>query len=95
MTVVVVELFQKTRAFLSVHTSQETSIASEATTFLSPPLMDRLTPPLINGTKSLPLSRVKVVEAKPILQGRPNSGGEAAFEEEMHGHFLLLAAKFA
>jgi hypothetical protein len=75
----VVEMFRKTLAFLSFQISQLINIRCHGLPSL-PIVVYHFTPLLFDIPHDTPLSWLNVMETQPILQGVPNSNGEAAFK---------------
>jgi hypothetical protein len=68
------------RAFLSFQSSQEINIAIGPIAFLMPLFVDRLHPPILDATHSVPTRWVDIVKSKPILHLIPHMNGEPALE---------------
>jgi hypothetical protein len=51
-------------------------------------------PPIFDGLSNMPLTRVDLMEAKPLLWALSNFNRQAAFEEKIGRGFLDLVTKF-
>jgi hypothetical protein len=57
--------------------------------------VDRLHPPLLDGTNAMPIHLSEIMKTKPSLKVGPNLGRKATVEEKVGSRLTLLIIKLA
>jgi hypothetical protein len=57
--------------------------------------VDRLHPPLLDGTNAMPIHLSEIMKTKPSLKVGPNLGRETTVEEKVGSGLMLLIIKLA